>query len=545
MKIASLLGLLVLSFVAEPALAQRADLKNSLGRARATYDASDADKDGKVTLDELTRQKLKIPKVDFDAMDADKDGSWSRDEFVVYYRRLLLNSGERAADDLEAEVARIQALRRAKLADSAPKRPTVPPTPTPTADIGERLRLAIDELEKKAALRQATRDDFQRVKDGLVERARQLAAQDPANGTGLVAKFEAAVDALETKAREGNYSRDDYTALRESLIARGRDAAKPIPATGPVNAPLTEEQLQAALDAALGSGSAPATPATPVVTAPNASNDLALKLELALDDLAQKAESRQATREDFGRVRDAMTARARAIASSDPAAAGRLVTLDELFAKAMEKLESDAREGKFSRQEFQNLRDNYVNRARAIAGSGVPAAQPVTPPPPITPAVTDGIEKRFDDAVMELERKALARGATRADFQRVNDLLVARARAAVQTADGAPVADTDPRIAALAASLQGAMARLESAAGSGGLSAADFSNLRQMLIARARDAVKTPAPEVKPPDPKPTDPPKPVDAPPVRTRPVPERPKPVDPPKDDGTSRPAIPPHQS
>ncbi|MDZ4774929.1 MAG: hypothetical protein SGI72_17560 [Planctomycetota bacterium] len=643
MKIVSSLAFIALPFAAQSALAQRVEPVNSLGRARSTYDASDADRNGRVTIEEFARQKLEIARVDFATMDVDKDGMWSREEFFVYYRRLLLNSGQRAADDLEAEVARIQAARRAKVAaqgrdvsNSAPKVPVAVP-----ASIDDRLRAVIDELEKKAALRQATREDFKRVKDGLVERARQLNAQDPTVPSDLAAKFEASINALETKAREGNYNRDDFTALRESLIARGREAAKPSPVPASANVPLSEAQLQSALDSALddlatkaearsatrddytrvkeafiararaaapnpalatdrvtleqrfisaidklendaregrftraefqtmrdiyvsrvraiaGSGVAPSVPETPVNPAPATSGDLASQLDVALDQLATKAAERNATREDFGRVRDLMTARARAIAGSDPTAAGRLTTLDELFAKAMEKLETDAREGKFSRQEFQTLRDNYVNRARAIAGSGAPAVTPPTNPTPIpTEASTDGIEKRFDDALNELERKAVARGATRADFQRVNDLLVARARATVQAQVGAPVAEGDPRIAALAASLQGAMARLERASSEGSLSAADFANFKQMLVGRVRDVGQQPTPEGKAPEAKPVDPPKrpelpkpaepqkTADNPPARTRPVPEQPKPVEPPKDEQAGRPVTPPHR-
>jgi hypothetical protein len=65
---------------------------------------------------------------------------------------------------------------------------------------------------------------------------------------------------------------------------------------------------------------------------------------------------------------------------------------------------------------------------------------------------------RFEFALRNLEQKALARGATREDFQRVRDLLILRARAAVKGQDGAPVVDpNDPAIAELAAKLQTAL----------------------------------------------------------------------------------------
>lgn len=662
MQFAAFFSIVGISFLAQPALAQRVEPVNSLGRARSTYDASDTNRDGKVTIEEFARQKLTIQKADFDAMDVDKNGAWSRDEFLVYYRRILINSGQRAADDLEAEVARIQAARRAKAADAGPKRPAVTP------DAAARLRTAIDDLEKKDALRQAKHEDFQRVKDGMVECVRQITAQDPATGAELLSKFDSAVDALEVKARAGKYDRADYTALRESLVARARGAAAttpanatpPAPTPAAAAAPLTTEQLQSALETALDDlgnkaearnatrddytrvkeafiararAAAPgtdaatvtergtleqrfiaaidklevdaregrytraefqavrdtyiarvraitsSTPANTANPAPAATGDLAGALDAALDDLGKKAEARQATREDFNRVREAMIARARSLTASDPAAAGRLGTLDEAFTKAMDKLEADALAGKYSREDFTALRDGYVSRARAIVAAGAVAAQPASPAanspvPAGTPEASSGtIEQRFDQALNELERKALSRGATREDFQRVTNLMTERARAAVQTQAGAPIAEGDPRIATLSTALQNAMARLESAAASGGLNSADFANLRQMLITRARDAVQppaptpTPAPEVKPPDnppttrtpdpkpadakpadPKPTEPAKPAEPAPGRSRPAPEpkpeQPKPADPPKEGRPVPPPTPPHR-
>jgi hypothetical protein len=151
------------SIVGGQALAQRGATASSLTRARATYDATDVDKNGKVSLEELRKNALPIQKADFDSQDVDKDGAWSRDEFYVYYRQILVNGGQKAGDDLEGEVARIQALRKAKAAEiqkreaaaKAAKEAANPPLPVPTTPEA-RMDRAIDDLEKKAATRTAT-----------------------------------------------------------------------------------------------------------------------------------------------------------------------------------------------------------------------------------------------------------------------------------------------------------------------------------------------------------------------------------------------------
>jgi hypothetical protein len=54
------------------------------------------------------------PAADFAREDFDADVRLSRDEFVLYYRHLLVSAGRPLAHDLDAEAARIQALRRVK-----------------------------------------------------------------------------------------------------------------------------------------------------------------------------------------------------------------------------------------------------------------------------------------------------------------------------------------------------------------------------------------------------------------------------------------------
>jgi hypothetical protein len=578
----------VATFGSETLFAQRGEPVNSLARARATFTATDSNKDGKVTLDELKSNALPIQKADFDAHDNDKDGTWSRDEFLVYYRQVLVSGGQRAGDDLEGEVARIQALRKAKAAESGAKngaRATADKTskvnPAEPVTIDDRLARAIDDLEKRAAVRQATRDDFERVRGAMLDRAKAEGAVDPKGEPDIQARFATALEALEKNAKVGNYSREEFNSLRALLVKRGREAAK-------------------------GAGDAVATPTAQAV-------DIEARLQRALDELEKKAEARQATREDFGRVRDLYTQRAKvAMTAGDASTVAEENALAPKFSAAMDELEKQAVAGNWSREQFNALRQGLIRRARAAAG-GAPGAvdakqvdamsasskssdaksadsKGVDAKSAEAKAGGEGIEARFELALASLEQKALARGATREDFGRVRDMLEVRARQAIKGPDGVtPAAANDPAIAALVAKVQSALERLEKAHADGTIKAEDFAALRQMITQRARAAASNVGPaearraaesstststsdsssksasksasggalppvgekpvEAKPVDPKPAEQ-KPVDPKPVDPKPAPGRegkPAPVPPPEppkgEEKPQRPSNPPH--
>jgi hypothetical protein len=97
-----------------PAASQKppAETPAGLARAREVFRAADRDGDGLIQLGEAIRAK--IPAADFAREDFDADARLSRDEFVLYYRHLLVSAGRPLARDLDVEAARIQALRRIK-----------------------------------------------------------------------------------------------------------------------------------------------------------------------------------------------------------------------------------------------------------------------------------------------------------------------------------------------------------------------------------------------------------------------------------------------
>ena len=83
----------------------------TLGKVRATF--SKADTNGDALLSRAEAAAAGIPSRDMQRMDADKSGSLSGEEFIVYYSQLLSRAGRSSAKDLEAEVKRINAARRA------------------------------------------------------------------------------------------------------------------------------------------------------------------------------------------------------------------------------------------------------------------------------------------------------------------------------------------------------------------------------------------------------------------------------------------------
>ena len=345
---------------------------SSLTRALETFAAADQNHDGKLSEQEVLA--IPIDRKEFLAQDDDKDGSWSRDEFLVFYRQRLLLAGQPVSSDLEAETARIQAVRKTKAAEearkadearkksgqasAAPVQQAVIATPiaarpvaqvagaNPPSDaaIEAGLEAALEKLEKRAAAGHATREDFQLVRDQLIARARTAAnANRPADvseavGSEAYRKMLQSLDRLEKRAAEGAYSREDYQEFRDMIIHRARLIAK--------------------ADAA----SALAAPAGDLTAIENG-------LQNALDELEKRAIAANATREDFQKVRDQMIARARAAANAGAPADSIGAEGSETYRKMMQsldRLEKAAAEGVYSREEFRDLKAMFVRRARHI-----------------------------------------------------------------------------------------------------------------------------------------------------------------------------------
>lgn len=329
----------------EPAAPRQADKpagNATLDRARRTFQAADKNGDSRIEQAELEAGRLRVSADEFRQRDLDANGAWNRDEFTLWYRGLLIKSGQKPASDLEAEATRVLAQQRAKVAPVAPAEAQDPAT----VDLEARLQRALDHLEKQALARQATREDFVAVREAWEARlaSTQAAGDEAANAT-LRQKVGRALEDLERRARDGQATREEYAQLRQALLTRARAAV------------------------------APAAPAT------EGDASLEARFAQALDDLEQKALARQATREQFGAVREMLATRARRAAKAeglDDAAAGEL---QKEYERALARLEERALAGQATRAEFAELRATLVARARraangAQAGAATVGGQP-------------------------------------------------------------------------------------------------------------------------------------------------------------------------
>jgi hypothetical protein len=306
----------------------------TLERARRTFQAADRNADGRIERAELELARVKVTAVEFAARDLDGNTYWSRDEFVLWYRGLLIANRQRPAADLETEATRILAIQRT--------RPVTPANPVAPAaapvDQEARLGRALEDLERKALARGATREDFTAVRTMWEERLAATQPQTPPEELALLkAKVARALADLETRAAEGKVTREEFTQLRQALLTRARAAA-------PQETAQKETGQQPAQEAA------PATPA------------LEARFAQALEDLETKALARQATREQFAAVREQLVARARRAAKEG---AANDTTIIEAQTQALERLETRALAGQVTREDFVAFRGLLAGRTRA------------------------------------------------------------------------------------------------------------------------------------------------------------------------------------
>lgn len=230
-----------LSAISLPLTAVRAEEPaNGLARARGDFAAADRDKDGLVTFTELRERRIVVSEAEFRAEDVDVSGAWSREEFTVQFRAALVRTGRCPAADLEAEVARVLGLRRARTVDAArsghgpASGRLVVGAYGATPDLLEldaRAERALADLEDRASGRGAVRGDFERVRSAWNERTSRARALDGAAvvGTDPTARFLGALDALEARARAGSVPRAEFAALRAAWADRPRRALDPTP----------------------------------------------------------------------------------------------------------------------------------------------------------------------------------------------------------------------------------------------------------------------------------------------------------------------------
>jgi len=275
-------------FLAGEAVAQERSTSSPLRSARTTFAAADLDKDGR--LDPREASRASIQSADFARYDADADRALSQDEFLLFYRALLIRSQRATGPDLDREAARILALgkaRREKQArreraeriepDGAGARKGSDPDAPSTA--GEPAR-AEDSLVDRTRLGDVDRSEVGRVGSELGQRARA-----PESGGGAEERLRGARRAMEERRRRAAEAR---------------------------------RELEGRRDTALGSEAADLPPT------------LRAKVERALAALEIRAEKGEMTRERFEELKRALIERAQAQAKSEapkePPASGSKTT---------------------------------------------------------------------------------------------------------------------------------------------------------------------------------------------------------------------------
>ena len=329
----TLYAALLLAALAAPAVAfQEAKpvVAATLERARRTFQAADRNADGRIERAELELARVKVTGEEFAVRDLDGNAYWSRDEFVLWYRGLLIANRQRPAADLEAEATRILVIQRTR-----PVAPAAAPV-----DQEARLGRALEDLERKALARGATREDFTAVRTMWEERLAATQPQTPPEELEVLkTKVGRALADLEARAAEGKVTREEFTQLRQALLTRARAAATKPDAPQPT----AEKPAQDA-------------PATPAIEA---------RFAQALEDLEAKALARQATREQFGAVRELLVTRARRAAQGEGAATGDAATALEAETQALQRLETRALAGQVTREDFVEFRGLLAGRTRA------------------------------------------------------------------------------------------------------------------------------------------------------------------------------------
>jgi hypothetical protein len=116
MSFRQVLRVLVCTVVIAPVLA-RGRGAGTLSRALTIWSAADRDRDGRITRTESA--SFPIDDASFRRADVDPDGTWSREEFLRFYRRCVIASSEEVGVDLDAEIARLCAMQRARAIEEA------------------------------------------------------------------------------------------------------------------------------------------------------------------------------------------------------------------------------------------------------------------------------------------------------------------------------------------------------------------------------------------------------------------------------------------
>ncbi|MCA8980438.1 MAG: hypothetical protein H6831_01815 [Planctomycetes bacterium] len=261
---------LLLASAALPATAQAAE-SEGLQKIRRTFSQADRNADG--FLDPAEAKRATIPSADFVGQDHDGDRKLSEDEFLLYYRQLLIGAEQKVDADVDREAARIQDVRAKQAAEAARREAEearraeaekrAEERVVLSKNVSEKLRraeAALDSMVARGKLTQAEADEkrevLRRRAEAVSGRSRQQVqgekpAVEGANGEVDVEKrFRRAEDALRQASGEGELSREEAREKQSKLAERARNAQSD--AQGNERDKLSAELAQLDADVAAG-----------------------------------------------------------------------------------------------------------------------------------------------------------------------------------------------------------------------------------------------------------------------------------------------------
>ena len=152
--------------------------EGSLKQARDLFERVDRDGDARISALEAGRNG--IPSKEFVAYDVDRDRKLSESEFTLFYRQLIIKAGKNVDEDLDAEVARITAARRAKKDQDAERTDQAREKALADAKRAEAVRQA--QAAEDLARAEKVREEQQRLAQAREEAARAAEAKEAKEG---------------------------------------------------------------------------------------------------------------------------------------------------------------------------------------------------------------------------------------------------------------------------------------------------------------------------------------------------------------------------
>jgi len=406
---------LALGFLgASQALAQSAQDVAPLARASRTFAAADVNRDGKLGATEISRAS--IPTSALSKWDKDKDGGLSKDEFLVYYRQLMVNAGLEPGSELAKEVARVERLQKAREEEQARKRAREEAREKRLREteenagetIAEKYRRAQEALNKRAKNSGVAGEALSDAEKKLSKRARGVGSEGSSSGSSSGATPGA-----------GASVRERLRIAQEALENRGK-----INSATPDQIEKAATKLEKRAVAAEQKKTRPATSSVAGEEKPAVGSELVRDLNEAKRAVAERAANNGVDRQKVQEAQAALERRARAAARGDesPASDDAQLTLAEKAAKAKADAAKRGAANGASREAVNDAQAGIDKRARAAATKGAQVDTDVSSLPTIE-------RQQLQVALTELEKRAKAAGWSKEQLNREKRQMIKRAKA--------------------------------------------------------------------------------------------------------------------